>query len=213
MEILTLTFACNPTPEQAEQIDRWLDLSRGLWNFGLEKLKELDDRCVWSDFGREFVPRSRVIPSFEESAHLTEDLRAEGWGRVCPRTEWAQPMLEKMGVQSKGGLSLCGRSDLLPYSALAEIPSKFRMGLLAMLDTSWQEWRKSLGSGTKGEPKFKSKFRERDAVRVLYSGNLKKELKCAGEILKGVPILKDLSVPGLNRWRDDSGKIPAIAGF
>ncbi len=221
MEILTLTFNVELTPGQAKLVDRWLELSRPLWNFALGELEKLDHACVFDKESKTFVPRSIVYKSWDalkthgvqRGWNPTPEEIEQGYGRVCPVGEWQQPLLQASGLQSKGGLSLCARSDLLPFEELNELPSKFRMGVLAMLDTSWQEYRKSMGTANgRGKPRYKRKGR--DEFDTLYSGNLKKELSVEGNTLVGVPKLKSVVVPGLaKRWKDDHGKTPPIAGF
>ena len=226
-EVLTLEFVAKFTPEQEAIVRQWLQFSRPLWNFALGKLVELDTKCVWAKNpegkGGCFVP---AIAIWSDTAwKLSPEEREQGYGRIVPirpipepgpELDAWMPMLKTMGLEAPGGLSLCARSDLLPFPELAEMPSSFRMGVLAMLDTSWQEWRKAMGTASdRGMPKFKRK--DRDEFSTLYSRALKDQLRPDPEqrdVLIGVPKIGPVSVPGLSsRWLDASGEFPKVGGF
>lgn len=120
-----------------------------------------------------------------------------------------KPRITSSELQHGGdSLGTMARADRIP-EPLREIPAKFRMGILALLNESWKRYvAERATNGWKGEPRFK---RRSDAWDVLYSPNLKAELKINGDRLKGLPKLGEVFVPHLaRRWRDANGEIPPI---
>ena len=276
--MLTVEFKCYPTPEQEILIERWLEISKAVWNHGLSALEEFDKNYYWYKAtegvnGKEpgnfapicrlpweyrpywlnengsinlegkgdiiWVPFSRI---YDDRSHwyikelsrvkvpqASEKKQSWGWknnedsmltGYSCPiPCDWKEPMLHRPGLQQSGGLGQVIKGDNLAERSrefTQEMPYKFRTGVLAGLDTSWQEFTKSRAGiqngAVRGRPRFK---RKRDKTQTVVHPNPKDAIEPKGKnILGGIPSLGKLKVKGLDRrWRNSDGSIPKIATF
>lgn len=102
--------------------------------------------------------------------------------------EYRIPLISKPGHQQSQGLGLTVKNENLP-EFLREMPSKFRHGVLARLDTAWQEFMKvRFGKATRkvGKPKYKGL---RDEIITLEQSSPKQEITFEGDYVCGVPKL------------------------
>lgn len=171
-----------------------------------------------SAWGYEAIPRNdgqeplkgwtaRACPLYKVGAGdrwLSGDCTIPEIGAMVPNVE---PLLLSIkDAKSPGGLSIMARADNIPND-LAETPSLFRHGTLALLFASWDR-HKSDPLNT-GQPKRK---RYQDKWDVLYTGNAK-ELSKTSDAVR-IPKIGWVGIPKLSdRWRDSEGNAPDICSF
>jgi len=200
--MLTLEFSVQLTEEQKTIAGEWMDSLKHQWNLGLSALEEFD-RFSWYN---KHDKKPALCCPIAEGEWIKEEKRVAS---TCSLIRDPAPKLTSSALQTGGdSLGTMARSDRLP-EFLQQVPSKFRMGMLALLSVSWDAYIKDRKN--KGKPKYK---RRRDRWDVLYSGNLKDGLSCNGDILKGIPKLGTVVVPKLNqRWKTPTGETPPICAF
>lgn len=200
--MLTLEFAIVLTPAQAQSIGEWMDVLKHQWNLGLSALEEYD-RFSWYD---KVSKKSVLVCPIAEGAWIKDEKRV---ALTCSLVQDPAPRLTSSALQAGGnGLSIMARSDMIP-DFLKVTPSKFRLGMLALLSASWDAYAKDRKGH--GKPRYK---RRKESWDILYSGNLKSELKVKGDRLLGIPKLGEVEVPHLNqRWKDSEGEVPPICAF
>jgi len=277
--MLTLEFKCFPSLEQKEKIEKWLQISKSVWNCGLSALEDFETnyyyykatngldgkesggyapccRLPWK-YWSHFVDEEGAIVSkdkgksiiqapysviYDDKSHWyirelkrvkvpqpAEKKESWGWqnsehgsvtGYSCPLSvDFSETLISKPGLQQAGGLGqvIKGNNLTAHREFMTEMPYKFRSGVLAGLDTSWQEYTKSRAGvqngAKKGRPRFK---RRRDKVATLVHNNPKGVIvpKANSQSLIGIPGLRELRLKGLaRRWKNPDGTIPEIAAF
>ncbi len=149
---------------------------------------------------------------------IPEDERSKSLNKLpCHKN----PLLSHFQAKASGGLGLVIKKENLTYrhdkDEILSVPYKFRSGMIGSLSVSWQEYDKSrkrisTNGVFRGKPRFKTSS---DKITTLIHSNPKGVIvRCGVDTLKGVPELKQIKVPGLDkRWRNQDGSIPEILLF
>ena len=227
----TLSFKIQFTNTQLESVNRYLEISRHIWNHGLACLIELEqfsrayrDEADLDDKGK---PRWKAAPCCP---------LPWGYRRIDPKGEWVEGNIAPYSpIQDsrrpyrqccplpqdyrdpKLGLSLVGKYTLQYYfvqknhpnwSDLKEIGSWYARGICDSLYKAWSEYK----SGKRGKPRFKS---IRDGYKSLSHGDGAKVIvdPIAGKTKDEQPRDAEILLPKVGRvkvpyyWQD-MGALP-----
>jgi putative transposase len=164
----TLEFKIKFTNSQLAKVERYLDISRSIWNYGLGCLIEheqfvrayKDDRGKWNA-----APCSPLPWSYRRINY--DDGWVEGnMAAFCPIVDSRRPYRQCCPIpqpyrEPKLGLTLLSKFTLQyffaqknhpKWKALSEIGAWYTRGVCEALNKAWSEYK----SGKRGKPRFKS---------------------------------------------------------
>jgi len=184
----TLEFKLDPTLAQVQTINQWLDKLKWVWNTGLSlklagrqkyyREKEIGDRIIPDGVVLRWKWRKVVTEDKKgKSTEKWEKVRLVGTGVIRPKS--GHPYCEirqHLNIENPDKYGQCEfyRSDNIP-DFMADVPSKFKAGVIDSLKKSWKAYVTPKHPGKK--PKFKGRNDKIKSLVNLNAGGKAKELK------------------------------------